>query len=287
MPRRFISKPTLLVSAVLVAAVCGATAIAIRREQRQQRLNRALIHAILYYDTDTALALLRDGADPNTREQPDPVPPVWQQLRNILLRHKPPVNESDSALVLIMDSTVDRPKQAKTDNGIPRENAHLVAALLDNGARVNGTDDILQTALKQATGWDYGDTTHILIAHGANVNIADTVGETPLMAAVRWGNEDITRLLLKCGANPNAQDHIGGTALMAAQCHDFSPQVLKGISAEHLQKWRILPMALKVLLQYRPDFTLKNRNGETALAEARKRHQTQKVRLLLQAGAKE
>ena len=281
MPRRFLLRPALLTVSLLVAAICGSTAIVVRREQRQHRLNRALIHAILVYDTNGALALLREGADPNTHAQPDPFPPVWQQLRNILLRRKPLVNKSDSALVLIMDSTVDRPKQALTDNNIPRENARLVAALLDKGANINAVSPIDDTALNQAAGWDYSETVKILLAHGANVNIADSGGGTPLMGSVMRDNEDVTRLLLERGANPNAQSCIGTTALMYARSNELSAQTMKSFSPEKLRKYHLLSLALKVLLQYHPNFTLKNRKGETALVEARKRHQTQKTRLLI------
>lgn len=287
MPRRILVRSTFVVCGLLVAGFCGWTAVSVRQQQRQHRLNRALVRAILDYDTDTALAALRDGADPNPREQPDPILPLWQQWRNLLLRRKPPLNKSDPSLVLIMDSTVKRPRQSLDDNGIPRENARLVTALLDKGAQVNATSDIHDTALMQAVGWDYSETVHILLAHGADVNIADVGGMTPLMEAASRGNEDYTRLLLERGANPNAQNCIGYTALMESQCLDLPPQVLQSMPGEQLQKYHLLPTALQLLLQHHPDFTLKNSSGQTALALARKHHETQKARLLMLAGAKE
>ena len=55
-----------------------------------------------------------------------------------------------------------------------------------------------------------------LIANGAEVNATDALGETALIMAARAGNEDIVKTLIKARANVNAKDAEGRTALSSA-----------------------------------------------------------------------
>jgi cytohesin len=95
-----------------------------------------------------------------------------------------------------------------------RDNALVVAALVDAGADVNArTATTGESPLHAAA--EYPQVARVLLEHGANVHARDNDGRTPLHhAANRAGaSAEAIRLLLRAGADPNARDNNGRTPM--------------------------------------------------------------------------
>ena len=70
---------------VLLAALVGTLGWTVYAPVRQERLNRALIATIKQNDAKKALALLAEGADPNSRDDPPQHLSLWRLLMELSL----------------------------------------------------------------------------------------------------------------------------------------------------------------------------------------------------------
>jgi ankyrin repeat protein len=255
------------IALLLLMALAGCTVWSIYADRKQHRLNAALMTAVMKDDTASVQTLLQAGADPNTHLKPDPPRSIWSVWRDQFRGQHPAPNPSDTALLVALDSLIERPKNATDDQGIPLENATLVKALLDRGANVNAQNKIGATPLMLAASWNYTATFNLLIAHKADPNIAEGGDMTPLMQAAIYGNTEEAEALLDRGANPDTQDILGQTALMWASKIDLQEGVVRA------------------LLKHHANVHLKDRNGQTALAMAQQWQEAYIIRMLKQAGA--
>lgn len=145
---------------------------------RHRQLNEALLHAVWYARYPTVQALLKQGANPNARDE-------WKQP------------------VLIW--TTENPSGA------------TAKVLLRGGASPNAVDRDGLTALMKAARKGYPDLVQILIRYGADVNARNPTGETALMKAARSEQVEITRELLRAGARAELKNQAGETALHLAR----------------------------------------------------------------------
>jgi hypothetical protein len=99
------------------------------RAFNQMQLDAKLIDAIKNQDTPAAIALLKQGANPNARDIPPDTRPAWKKLWDSLPGHRHPNMGFQTALLLTV--------QGPPGTGPARENLPLVKALLDRGASVN------------------------------------------------------------------------------------------------------------------------------------------------------
>ena len=90
---------SLLGFALILVLLLSGMGLWLHKEQKQYALNRQLIEALTHFDTNQALALVKAGADPNTRLDPPPAPSL-QLLLDQLLHRTPLVNKSSTALLL-------------------------------------------------------------------------------------------------------------------------------------------------------------------------------------------
>jgi len=265
-------KRTLAIVAVLVVLLIVLSCWPIYRQIRQDRLNRALIAAIHHGDTPTALALLTSGANPNSRDDPPDMRPIWQEISDILHgKHLPP-SEAPTALLLALETFRD------SDSSVLPLQPALIKGLVDRGADVHVTDEngcplvFLAIALHaDDSPSDRVKVVRCLLDRGADVNAIGTFNISPLFFAIGLQDEDLVRLLLDRGANAYELDSDGkraGTALMFAADKGDTKIV-------------------RLLLSRHPDITFKRATGETALSMARKAGHQDIVRLLKQAGEKE
>lgn len=117
---------------------------------------------------------------------------------------------------------------------------------------VNYCDSNGLTALHYASRYGLEELCNILILNKADVNVANKKGQTPLHLAASNNKTAVLRLLLDNGAYINAIDSTGNTAL-----HEASQMGNIG--------------AVKILIAYSPDATIRNGSEKTALDIARDR----------------
>jgi ankyrin repeat protein len=90
-------------------------------------------------------------------------------------------------------------------NAILASQTKQAAALVEQGAPVNGLSRYGSTPLYMAAVQGEAEIAHLLLEAGADPN-KESAGEsegTPLCAAASWGHAEVVRLLLLYGADPN------------------------------------------------------------------------------------
>ena len=174
--------------------------------------------------TETALALLEHGADPDVANAQGEVP-LWQA---VLRGH------GDVALRLLDGGASGSSRQAQTGLTLLMVAAsmgheQLTAALIERGAEVDARDRTGgRSALLTAARNGHAGVTRELLQRGADLNVRTLEGGlTPLMlAATRSptpharrpsGDHGVAQLLLEGGADPELRDHRGKTALEIAK----------------------------------------------------------------------
>lgn len=98
--------------------------------------------------------------------------------------------------------------------GAHRGNPEIVKLLLEHGAEVDRVSDEYPTPLMLACSLGHLEVARVLIEHGAEVSLANwSTEETALKAASRNGHTEIVRLMLENGAavdHVTDEDHTGG-----------------------------------------------------------------------------
>ena len=110
----------------------------------------------------------------------------------------------------------------------------------------------------------------LLLGKGADVNARDSGDGAALILAAAMGDAGTVKLLLEKGADAHVRNEYGYTALMCAAAAETND-----------------PELIKALLAARAEIDVKAKDGETALKLAGRKGNTEIVRLLKQAGAKE
>jgi len=177
--------------------------------------------------------------------------------------------ENDDAEIIKLLVKRDVPLDYRNNDG---QSAVLIAinaargknlkALLDAGATMSLTKEELNNALLVATRAGDLITTKIVLDGGADANAKDD-DSTALMLAAENGNPEMLRLLIDGGADVDAIDDQGWTAMMHAN------------EAENV----------RVLINAGASVSIKNHDGETALAMAIRYDQPEIVALLKSRGA--
>jgi ankyrin repeat protein len=173
------------------------------------------------------------------------------------------------------------------------------AALLNEGAQVNATNNSGRTSLYLAALGGHEAVARLLLEMGAAVNAADNSGSTPLHEAAGRGHEAVARLLLEMGAAVNAADNAGSTPLheAAGQGHEALARLLlekdaavnitseAGWTPLHVAARRGREAVARLLLDKGASVNATDKGGETPLHEAAGRGHEAVVRLLLEKGA--
>jgi uncharacterized protein len=227
----------------LVALSMSRAAVA-----QTESLDAAMSAATFHGDIKTALALVERGADPNARDQ-------------------------DGIPLLFLASQ--------------RGDVEAVTFLLDRGAEVNARDRAGGTALMAAVWWSQIDvsgpdeacalTGERLLARGADINAQNNLGMTALMYAAGWEHLPALQRLLEHGADVHLRDRMGRTALTWAARNDIKSPYVQAL-LQHGATVRLLDAILlydqaatQRLLAGKPDLTVRDETGETALMVAAER----------------
>jgi len=194
-----------------------------------------------------------------------------------------------------------------------------VAAIADMGADVAAQDPEGRTALLVASEKGCLDACRMLLSRGADPNAGNKAGETPVIVAAFNGNTDILKLLVENGGDILGMTGDGATALYFAVgkshvetakavielarkrwLHDGAGQEdIAVLTAAYVNKaddagWTPLMNAswagntelVRMLLDLGADAGARDIRGKDALFMARKNHQPEVEKILLDAGSK-
>lgn len=293
---------------MLIAIPIVLTWRAVQREQ----LNRALIVAVENNETPAVIALLKQGADPNTRTQPPQQVSLWRLLLDQLSgrRRQSPAPASPTCLILAL-----LPYRTDGRRIYRLENLPLVQALLDHGADVNtkaqlGRYKVKTFPLAFAISSGRFATARLLLDRGADVNaivehyqplggIAFETIEMPVwmyplahVTSLRQANSDLFAAMLTHVTNVNTRDSCGDTALLWAIQNEYF-DVVPLLLARHADlnvRGRNGCTALiaaddvatiRLLLSRHADVNIKDDRGETALSYAMDAKQTPQIRMIV------
>lgn len=255
-----------------------------------------LMHAALYGTQECLRFLLDQGADPNARNSAGVTALMWavgevDKVRLLVSRGadvnakshegKTPLlmaaqsDRNTATIKFLLDKGAD--VSAKDSAGLTAlieaalaADADVTRLLLDKGADIHARAGSGLTALIAAAGTKCLRCVDVLLSRGADPKIATKRGVTPLVAVASSGSSDIVRTLLAKGADPNAKTEEGYTALMRAAYSDF-------LAVE----------SVRLLLAAGADVNARSEDGHTALKLAERRGDSEVIKMLRQAGARE
>lgn len=230
----------------VLAASAGRSATADRATE-QARRNRELFDALRAQDAETALYLLKAGADARARE-PDGTTPLHYAAHYADTR--------------------------------------LIEALLKAKADPDAENDFGSRPLALAATSGHAGSIRLLLKAGADVEAQNPEGQTALMVVARAGKLDAARILLKAGARVNARERWANqTALMwaSAQGHPEMIRLLLEAGAEPDARATVREWARRITSEPRPKGM--NRGGFTPLLYAAREGCIECARELLKGGA--
>lgn len=268
------NRPNIILSAVALS-VLSSNCLA----QRQQTVKNAathspaltkrqqLTHAVIQDETDVVRKLLAEGGDANGRTS-------FATEDKWMLDTRPNNDPAQPLIVLAC-------------HFMSIKGPDIIQMLLDKGASVNAADRNGITPLMAAS--ELGGAVSLVLEHKPNVNAADKTGKTALMYAMNNLGLSTTAHLLEHGAKINTQDSQGQTALMLAITgarHNpirlISDDQKKKAEQEVIEYHDLI----KFLIDNHADVSVKDKDGNTALAIAKTIKETQIVKMLEEAGAK-
>jgi hypothetical protein len=259
-------KRTALFALCLFLLTAGYSGLWLRAQQRQYALNRHLIAALVKDDTNAAIALVNEGANPNTRYTPSPMPSLNLLLVQLLHHKGLPANDTPTAFTLACgDFCCSQVAGATVLPVTVHEDLPLLNAMLVHGANIHTKVGNKRTILYEAVLMERLHTVELLLAHGADVNAQDETGTTPLMMTTTNGSPDVARLLFSYSAKPNMQDTDGNTvlhyAVLLPGAKSLLPEfLLHGADPNLRDKKGVSPLQL-AQMQLRPDLVTLMRHG--------------------------
>ena len=193
-------------------------ALDLEEQQRIAELNKEMFDYLKKDEWETALDIIREGADVNARDEKGRTPAFYcieKGQYNILTnldqspdgsdRRKLDLNAQDNSGMSLLHCAI-RNKQDAILTYLIRVRACSPKTQMKNGV----------TPLFDAAKSGTADQVHLLLAFGANPNIATNTGLTPLHQAAARGNLEMVTELVQNGAEVNALAKNGRTPVFYA-----------------------------------------------------------------------
>ena len=190
-----------------------------------------IVEAVKTGDRETAIALLREGADPN-RAAPDGATALhWAAYRD----------DADTVDRLLGAGADPRAKNryGVTPLALAAAGGYgaVVERLLDAGADPDAAASGGETALMSAARAGGVQAVKALLARGADPNAAEaTRGQTALMWAAGEGHGEVVRLLLAAGADLNYWDSLDRGRLNVGQPSNKLLAILTGVPDNEVKR---------------------------------------------------
>ncbi|HEX7079623.1 MAG TPA: ankyrin repeat domain-containing protein [Gammaproteobacteria bacterium] len=207
----------------------------------------SLVEAAESGDRAAAIALLREGADPNARGPDGSTALMW---------------------------------------AAHHDDAELVRLLLDAGANVDARNEFGAFALSEAAMIGSAPVIEALLEAGADPNAMNPEGETPLMAVARTGNVEAAALLVDAGADVDAKEEWGGQSALMWAAAQSQPEMVKFLVAHGADvnaRGKVRNWPRKVIREPRPKDM--NQGGFTPLLYAAREGCIECARHLVEGGA--
>jgi len=275
---------------LLIASLSNGKA---QKPSQKPDLGPDLFMAVGADDVPRVEALLKRGADPNTRNFLSFTPLIWAAVgghdaaAKSLLAHgaeleaKSPFgtaltfalegnHPSTIRFLLARNASLTAPRpDGITPLMLAAKNGDtgIITQLLSKKAPINAQDKEGQTALAYAVRAGQTDAVRTLLGAGASLSLADSRQWTPLTYAIANGHPKIVQMLIDRGADVNLKDRDGRTPLMIAALYGRQPEVVRALMA------------------HRADAGTKDRQGRTALQLAQERNADTCVQVLREGSA--
>ncbi len=272
-PQRYkrIALGTLAAIVILALSFC----VWVYNAKTQRDLNMQLLGAVRKGNAEAARSLLKRGADPNIRDVPQQQLSLWQQIRHAFHKDSPSLaRQAKIYTPTPLEIVLERKHlgQLRHISVEPSENAPLVKALLEAGARPDDSWDSHVTPLMDAVSYNQLQTVQLLLDHGANPGARDGNGRLPLHYISGFGPDNlmIVEVLLRRGNDVNSADDDGQTPLMQAVGNAGDEDAIK---------------LVRFLAAKGANVNALSKDGSSALLQAAASGKTEIIRFLLEQGA--
>lgn len=216
-----------------------------------------LFHAAFQGNTETAQALLAQGADLEARIVMGHTP----------LRATTDTGHLDTAKFLISSGADIHAKDHDGDFAlIYAMDPKMVQLLIDSGARVNDRNNRGQTPLMMAAARRLIDSVRILIENGAEISDRDPNGHTALMMAMGHSTHQLEYDVI--GPTSSYDDRIATAAYLISKGADVNAKDDAGQTALFYVVTERDYELVECLIENGADVGIKNNQGQTALSLA-------------------
>jgi ankyrin repeat protein len=252
------------------------------------------VHLAAYFGLKEAImALLKNGHDPDSKDNSDKTPLSWAAE-----------NGHEAVVKLLLERGAElkfKDYYDRTPLSWAAENGHeaVVKLLLEKGAELESKDHYDRTPLSRAAENGHEAVVKLLLEKGVELESKDITGWTPLSLAAGNGYEAVVKLLLEKGAELESKDTTGWTPLSLAAGNGYEAVVKllleKGAELESKDHYDRTPLSLaagngyeavaRLLLEKGAELESKDSRNRTPLSWAIGKEHEAVARLLLEKGA--
>jgi len=256
----------------------------IKIDEKYKNDRTALHYAVEEGNIEVVKELIKHGADANITDSEVNTPLDL-------------ATENDQIKKLLQSKIKDKNGRTALHEAVENNDENKVKELIENVTNVNAQNNDGWTPLHIATEKGHTAVVQLLIDNGADVNIQYKYGSSPLHVAAEKGNIEVVKFLIEHGADINAKNkHTSVTPLHEAAWngHEAVAQLLiaKGADVNAKTKNGATPLHWAAVRGHEAVVSTlfnngaQNQHGSTALHEAVKNNDENKIKILIKKNAK-